>query len=535
MAGRNKLGLGSRLSRSADGVLQAFPSFAAPSPFDPPLGSNPKLPSTSEDAEMRESAALLGVQVDLGPVVEDSHSDFIRDALLVSGSSNRAKGANKRSISEETDLVAGRHLAKVPASDLQGEFSAFGSPYMEGVEYPAQPREDKPRSAPSNGTSTDDMEQVIVSRQSSGIEATIERREMPVHARASSLSNLLASTSRTGYGARNESADKEKALMAQIKALTLQLEKEKNRKKEHARAANVGPEKKRSRLVICTHMLPYHLERSPEDGQLMVGSRVASKLAAFERLDKFDVLWVGYLSEHVNKEEQEHVRSELAKYGCVPVYFNTLAEREAAEAMSTEVLWPLLHYIPLSMLDCDTDLIYQRYQSYIKLNQSCADVLKTVLKPTDLVWIHDYHLILLPAMVREIMPQVKIGWFLYTPFPSSEIYVTLPLRKEILRGVLAADLIAFHTYDYVRHFMHACSRVLGTDIMVESKYILDSSKRSAVTVDAFPVSADSASRQIWMHRASGMLTRGFDTICLEFDGQVVLFMHLSDARSACME
>ena len=56
---------------------------------------------------------------------------------------------------------------------------------------------------------------------------------------------------------------------------------------------------------------------------------------------------------------------------------------------------------------------------------------------------------------------MKIGWFLHTPFPASEIYVTLPMRKEILRGVLAANLIGFQIYDYVRHFMTACARVLG--------------------------------------------------------------------------
>ena len=82
----------------------------------------------------------------------------------------------------------------------------------------------------------------------------------------------------------------------------------------------------------------------------------------------------------------------------------------------------------------------------------------------DLVWVHDYHLMLLPAMLREEIgdskSNVKIGFFLHTPFPSSEIYRILPVRNEILIGVLHCDLIGFHTYDYARHFLSSCSRIL---------------------------------------------------------------------------
>ena len=82
----------------------------------------------------------------------------------------------------------------------------------------------------------------------------------------------------------------------------------------------------------------------------------------------------------------------------------------------------------------------------------------------DLVWIHDYHLMLLPAMLREELgstrSNVKFGFFLHTPFPSSEIYRILPVRNEILQGILHCDLIGFHTYDYARHFLSSCSCIL---------------------------------------------------------------------------
>lgn len=81
----------------------------------------------------------------------------------------------------------------------------------------------------------------------------------------------------------------------------------------------------------------------------------------------------------------------------------------------------------------------------------------------DIVWLHDYHLMLCPALLKEKKPKMKVGWFLHTPFPSSEIYRTLPFREEVLRGVLKADLLGFHTYDYLRHFISCCSRVLGLE------------------------------------------------------------------------
>jgi trehalose 6-phosphate synthase len=86
------------------------------------------------------------------------------------------------------------------------------------------------------------------------------------------------------------------------------------------------------------------------------------------------------------------------------------------------------------------------------------------VQDNDLIWVHDYHLMLLPAMLREELgtskKNVRFGFFLHTPFPSSEIYRILPVRNEILLGVLHCDLIGFHTYDYARHFLSSCSRIL---------------------------------------------------------------------------
>lgn len=84
-----------------------------------------------------------------------------------------------------------------------------------------------------------------------------------------------------------------------------------------------------------------------------------------------------------------------------------------------------------------------------------------------IVWVHDYHLMLLPKLLKDANPRIKVGWFLHTPFPSSEIYRTLPWGDDVVKGVLAADLIGFHTYDYARHYISSCSRILGVEATPE--------------------------------------------------------------------
>ena len=84
-------------------------------------------------------------------------------------------------------------------------------------------------------------------------------------------------------------------------------------------------------------------------------------------------------------------------------------------------------------------------------------------RPGDVVWVHDYHLMLLPSVLRARHPNMKIGFFSHVPFPSSEIYRVLPFRKELLEGLLSSSLIGFQTHDYLRHFKNTTVRLLKTD------------------------------------------------------------------------
>ena len=123
------------------------------------------------------------------------------------------------------------------------------------------------------------------------------------------------------------------------------------------------------------------------------------------------------------------------------------------------ILWPLFHYHPGEITFDES-----AWEAYKEVNRLFAKTMAKDVQDGDLIWVHDYHLMLLPEMLREEIgstkKNVKIGFFLHTPFPSSEIYRILPVREQLLLGVLHCDLIGFHTYDYARHFLSSCSRIL---------------------------------------------------------------------------
>jgi len=109
-----------------------------------------------------------------------------------------------------------------------------------------------------------------------------------------------------------------------------------------------------------------------------------------------------------------------------------------------------------------------------------------VVEENDYVWVHDYQLMLVPGMIKEKRPDITIGFFLHIPFPSYEVFRILPWRNEILKGLLGADLIGFHTYDYERHFLSSVRRLFGYEISFNQIHI----EERIVLADAFPMGID---------------------------------------------
>ncbi|KAK9377534.1 glycosyltransferase family 20-domain-containing protein [Lipomyces chichibuensis] len=155
-------------------------------------------------------------------------------------------------------------------------------------------------------------------------------------------------------------------------------------------------------------------------------------------------------------------------------------------AYAEQVLWPLLHYI----LGEPSDGIEEKkwWLDYVKFNEAFADKICEIYKPGDIIWVHDYHLLLLPQILRQRLPKAYIGTFLHAPFPSSEYFRYLTKRRELLEGMLGANMIGFQAYSFSRHFISACTRVLG----FESTSASVDAFGARVAIDAFPIGIDAA-------------------------------------------
>ncbi|GLB42217.1 putative trehalose-phosphatase [Lyophyllum shimeji] len=145
----------------------------------------------------------------------------------------------------------------------------------------------------------------------------------------------------------------------------------------------------------------------------------------------------------------------------VPVWLDDKVAHGHYDGYCKQTLWPLFHYLLWQDVATEYASADSHYPYYESANAAFARKIAEVYRPGDLIWVHDYHLLLLPRLVREAIPDVVLGLFVHTPFPSSEIFRCLPRRKEILDGMLGANLICFQTYSYSRHFTSTCVRVCG--------------------------------------------------------------------------
>ena len=232
------------------------------------------------------------------------------------------------------------------------------------------------------------------------------------------------------------------------------------------------------RLLLISNRLPLTINRS-EDGNFNFAMSSGGLVSGLSGLTKSMVFqWYGWPGLEVPDSEIEQLRTQLKEaHNAVPIMLDEdLANRHyngfsssfcpspcypvANSSCIDSILWPLFHYHP-GEINFDED----SWEAYREANRLFAQAIAPDVRDGDLIWVHDYHLMLLPAMLREEIgdtrKNVRLGFFLHTPFCSSEIYRILPVRNEILEGILHCDLIGFHTYDYARHFLSSCSRILS--------------------------------------------------------------------------
>ena len=219
------------------------------------------------------------------------------------------------------------------------------------------------------------------------------------------------------------------------------------------------------RLVMVSNRLPVTITHDASTNTYSYTFSSGGLVTALAGLrQNVSFMWVGWLGVEIPKHDQEEVAKTLLKeYNCIPVFLEKKVAYKYYNEFSNNVLWPIFHYVPLPLGKPGSEKKFdiELWKAYESANVSFGKVISSLYRDGDYIWIHDYHLMALPSWLRKRYPSVKMGWFLHTPFPSSEVYRVLPVRKQILEGLLGADLVGFHTYDYARHFLSACTRLIG--------------------------------------------------------------------------
>ncbi len=241
------------------------------------------------------------------------------------------------------------------------------------------------------------------------------------------------------------------------------------------------------RLLIVSNRLPVTVSISssnvayePSSGGLATG--LASYIKNSEH--KNSSLWIGWPGSTICEEKKLQVQTDLFHdHACVPVYLDETAMDQFYHGFCNKTLWPLFHYFQVF-----TEFRDDFWKNYEEVNQRFCDAVLEHAGPNDTVWVHDYHLMLLPKMLREKIPKLKIVFFLHIPFPTYEIFRLLPKnwRESILSGLLGADVIGFHTHSDVQYFLSSALRILGIEHTTgQLRY-----DGRLIKVDAFPMGID---------------------------------------------
>src|SRR5882724_291438 len=240
-----------------------------------------------------------------------------------------------------------------------------------------------------------------------------------------------------------------------------------------------------SRLILASMRLPVTVRQTPEGPRVSesVGG-VATGLRAIQI--KGCGPWVGWAGAADESEaDRRSLEKQLDEFGCVPVHLTLPEIKGFYVGYANGVLWPLCHYL----ID-QLPLRPRHWSTYETINARFADVLAELYRPGDVVWIHDYQLMRVPALLRERIPGARIGFFLHIPFPSFEVFRVLPTRELIIEGLLGADLVGFHTAAYAKHFSIAAAELLDLAVEGPGEESLIRHPGGETAVGVFPMGID---------------------------------------------
>ena len=233
------------------------------------------------------------------------------------------------------------------------------------------------------------------------------------------------------------------------------------------------------KLIIISNRLPLKANKS-ENGNFEFSRSEGGLTTGLDSLEmdleKHWVGWPGAFAE--TDEEQAEITKHLENFKFHPVFLTAEHIQNYYEGYSNNTLWPLCHYF-YAFVEYEN----KYWEAYKEVNEMFCQAAIPFIEPGDIVWVQDYQLMLLPQLLRKAVPGISIGYFHHIPFPSYELFRVLPERDELLKGLLGADLIGFHTYDYMRHFVSAGERVLDLHFKLDQVYL----DNRIAYVDAFPM------------------------------------------------
>src|SRR5215469_10547078 len=236
-----------------------------------------------------------------------------------------------------------------------------------------------------------------------------------------------------------------------------------------------------TRIIVVSNRLPLTLQKT-EQGWKSARSSGGLASAMSPLLEKTGGDWIGWAGDSGGGEDNEERQTILAEWAenehCFAVNLPPDVAAGFYEGFANQTLWPVFHNFP-SQLKFDA----KDWQAYVEANRIFCDAVVNRYRPKDVVWVHDYQLMLLPKMLRDELPDAAIGFFLHIPFPSSEIFPILPRREDLLQGLLGADLVAFQTHGHLQQFRSALLRVLG----IESKVTEVAVNARPVRLEALPI------------------------------------------------
>jgi trehalose 6-phosphate synthase/phosphatase len=246
-----------------------------------------------------------------------------------------------------------------------------------------------------------------------------------------------------------------------------------------------------SRLLLVSNRLPVTV-KAEKDHVTVVRSAGGLATGLSGPHEHSGGLWIGWPGDvsRLSGSQRAEVESKLAALRCVPLYLSPSEVSRYYEGYSNRALWPLCHYLLDRIPRQDRD-----WDAYAKVNERFAALVARHYQPGDTIWVHDYQLMLVPGLLRERLPEARIGYFHHIPFPSSEIFRTLPHREELLRGLLGADVVGFHTPGYVHHFSSTLLRLLGLETDVDHV----THEGRSVRLGSFPMGIDAASFERLAH------------------------------------